>query len=121
RTASSFLGQASDRVADRPGDQEEHRRRTGDDHDEQEILEATLEQGPEPEPAPQEEVETPDDRLDAVDALEVVGLPEPARKRVPRARERPGQRTPDRRRDEERNSPRAVHKDRLGEVDRGAV
>ena len=91
------------------------------DHDEEEALDAPLEQRREPEAAAREQVHAPDDRLDAVDALEPVRLPVPVRERIPRAGERSGERSPDRSRDEERDAPRGVRQHRLRQIDRRAV
>src|SRR5436305_11815833 len=67
-------GEAPDRVADRPGEQQEHRRSAGHERDQEEALQAAVEQHGQPEGASAEEVRAPDQRLHAVDALEGLEL-----------------------------------------------
>ena len=115
------LGQAADRVLDRPDDQEQHHRRARQQDRDEETLEAPVQQDRQADDAAHDEVASPDKGLDAEHALERLGLSEPARKRVPRARERSGERSADRSGDEEGQPPDRVRKDRLRQVDRRAV
>jgi len=113
--------QAAHRMSDRPHDQQEHHGRSRQEHDRQETLEAAVEQRGHAQRAPGHEIRAPDQRLDAEDALELLGLAKLARERVPRARERAGERPPNRRRDQEGQAPGRVHQHGLGQVDDRAV
>ena len=115
------VGQASDRVADRPGDEEEHHRCPGQKDGHEEALEAPLQDCGQADGAARDEVPAPDQGLDPEYVLEPLALAQPARERVPRARERARERAANHGRDEEGQSPDRVREDRLGEVDRRAV